>query len=49
MSPRVPSYRLHKPTGQAVVTLGGGYGRDITASIEAHANVYRGLVRAFAA
>jgi integrase len=23
MSPRVPSYRLHRPTGQAVVTLGG--------------------------
>lgn len=29
-----------------VVTLGGGYGRDIEASIEAHANVYRGLVAA---
>ena len=27
-----------------VVTLGGGYGRDIEATIEAHANVYRGLV-----
>ncbi len=27
-----------------VVTLGGGYCRDIEASIEAHANVYRGLV-----
>ena len=27
-----------------VVTLGGGYGRDIDATIEAHANVYRGLV-----
>lgn len=27
-----------------VVTLGGGYCRDIDASIEAHANVYRGLV-----
>src|SRR3954447_1664314 len=25
-SPRQPSYRLHRPTGQAVVTLGG---RDI--------------------
>src|SRR5258708_1768103 len=23
MSPRTPSYRLHKPTGQAVVTLDG--------------------------
>jgi acetoin utilization deacetylase AcuC-like enzyme len=27
-----------------VVTLGGGYGRDIEATVEAHANVYRGLV-----
>lgn len=26
-----------------VVTLGGGYGRDIEATIAAHANVYRGL------
>jgi acetoin utilization deacetylase AcuC-like enzyme len=30
-----------------VVTLGGGYGRDIEATIEAHANVYRGLVARF--
>lgn len=30
-----------------VVTLGGGYGRDIDATVEAHANVYRGLVAAF--
>jgi acetoin utilization deacetylase AcuC-like enzyme len=30
-----------------VVTLGGGYGRDIEASIAAHANVYRGLVDRF--
>jgi acetoin utilization deacetylase AcuC-like enzyme len=30
-----------------VVTLGGGYGRDLVASVEAHANVYRGLIRAF--
>jgi acetoin utilization deacetylase AcuC-like enzyme len=29
-----------------VVTLGGGYGRDIEASIAAHVNVYRGLVEA---
>jgi acetoin utilization deacetylase AcuC-like enzyme len=29
-----------------VVTLGGGYGRDIEATIAAHANVYRGLVAA---
>jgi acetoin utilization deacetylase AcuC-like enzyme len=29
-----------------VVTLGGGYGRDIEPTIEAHANVYRGLVEA---
>ena len=29
-----------------VVTLGGGYGRDVRASIEAHVNVYRGLVAA---
>jgi hypothetical protein len=29
-----------------VVTLGGGYGRDIEATIAAHANVYRGLVEA---
>ena len=27
-----------------VVTLGGGYGRDPAATIEAHANVYRALV-----
>jgi acetoin utilization deacetylase AcuC-like enzyme len=31
-----------------VVTLGGGYGRDLDASVEAHANVYRGLMTAFA-
>jgi acetoin utilization deacetylase AcuC-like enzyme len=31
-----------------VVTLGGGYGRDLRASVEAHANVYRGLVHAYA-
>lgn len=30
-----------------LVTLGGGYGRDIERTIEAHANVYRGLVAAF--
>ena len=30
-----------------VVTLGGGYHRTIDASVHAHANVYRGLVRAF--
>jgi acetoin utilization deacetylase AcuC-like enzyme len=30
-----------------VVTLGGGYGRDLGATVEAHANVYRGLVEAF--
>jgi acetoin utilization deacetylase AcuC-like enzyme len=29
-----------------VVTLGGGYGRDIDATVEAHANVYRGLCEA---
>lgn len=29
-----------------VVTLGGGYHRDVEASVEAHANVYRGLVDA---
>jgi acetoin utilization deacetylase AcuC-like enzyme len=29
-----------------VVTLGGGYHRDIGATVEAHANVYRGLVAA---
>jgi acetoin utilization deacetylase AcuC-like enzyme len=27
-----------------VVTLGGGYGRDLDVTVEAHANVYRGLV-----
>lgn len=27
-----------------VVTLGGGYGRDLEATVAAHANVYRGLV-----
>jgi acetoin utilization deacetylase AcuC-like enzyme len=30
-----------------VVTLGGGYARDVRASVEAHVNVYRGLVAAF--
>ncbi len=30
-----------------VVTLGGGYHRDVDASIAAHTNVYRGLVAAF--
>jgi acetoin utilization deacetylase AcuC-like enzyme len=30
-----------------VVTLGGGYGRDLRTSVEAHANVYRGLMGAF--
>jgi acetoin utilization deacetylase AcuC-like enzyme len=30
-----------------VVTLGGGYGRDLEATIEAHANVYRGMVARF--
>jgi len=30
-----------------VVTLGGGYGRDSEATIEAHANVYRGLCEHF--
>lgn len=30
-----------------VVTLGGGYGRAIEATIEAHANVYRGLAEHF--
>jgi acetoin utilization deacetylase AcuC-like enzyme len=30
-----------------VVTLGGGYGRVIEETVEAHANVYRGLVEAF--
>lgn len=29
-----------------VVTLGGGYHRDLEATVEAHANVYRGLVAA---
>jgi acetoin utilization deacetylase AcuC-like enzyme len=31
-----------------VVTLGGGYGRDIGPTVEAHANVFRRLVRSFA-
>jgi acetoin utilization deacetylase AcuC-like enzyme len=30
-----------------VVTLGGGYGRDMDATVVAHANVYRGLVAWF--
>ena len=30
-----------------VVTLGGGYGRDIERTVRAHVGVYRGLVRAF--
>jgi len=40
-------YALAKKLGvPIVVTLGGGYGREIDATIEAHANVYRGLVEA---
>jgi hypothetical protein len=31
-----------------VVTLGGRYGREIEATVEAHANVYRGLVEELA-
>lgn len=31
-----------------VVTLGGGYHRDLEASVAAHVGVYRGLVRAYA-
>jgi acetoin utilization deacetylase AcuC-like enzyme len=31
-----------------VATLGGGYHRDIDASVAAHANVYRAMARAFA-
>jgi acetoin utilization deacetylase AcuC-like enzyme len=30
-----------------VVTLGGGYGRDIEDSVRAHVDVYRGLVHAY--
>jgi acetoin utilization deacetylase AcuC-like enzyme len=30
-----------------VVTLGGGYGSDLRATVEAHVNVYRGLMAAF--
>jgi acetoin utilization deacetylase AcuC-like enzyme len=41
-------YRLARSLGvPLVVTLGGGYHRTIEASVEAHANVYRGLVEAF--
>jgi acetoin utilization deacetylase AcuC-like enzyme len=36
---------LHVPI---VVTLGGGYARDIARSVEAHANVYRAMMSAFA-
>ena len=35
---------LHVPL---VVTLGGGYGRDIERTVRAHVDVYRGLVSAF--
>ena len=37
--------KLHVPL---VVTLGGGYGRDIDATVKAHVDVYRGLVASFA-
>ena len=41
-------YRFARRTATPIVaTLGGGYGRDIETSIEAHANVYRGLVEHF--
>jgi acetoin utilization deacetylase AcuC-like enzyme len=30
-----------------VVTLGGGYGRDIDASVRGHAQVFRGLISAY--
>ena len=36
--------KLHVPI---VVTLGGGYGKDIDATVTAHVDVYRGLVEAF--
>ena len=36
---------LHVPV---VVTLGGGYGRDIERTVRAHVNVYRGMVNALA-
>jgi acetoin utilization deacetylase AcuC-like enzyme len=39
-------YRAARTLGvPLVVTLGGGYHRSIEASVEAHANVYRGLVQ----
>jgi acetoin utilization deacetylase AcuC-like enzyme len=37
--------RLHVPL---VVTLGGGYGRDIDTSVRGHVGVFRGLVQAYA-
>ncbi|HSO39112.1 MAG TPA: histone deacetylase [Labilithrix sp.] len=37
--------RLHVPL---VVTLGGGYGRDIETSVRGHVGVFRGLVQAYA-
>ena len=41
-------YRFAKRTAVPIVaTLGGGYGRDSEATIEAHANVYRGLCEHF--
>lgn len=36
--------KLHVPI---VVRLGGGYGRDIDATVKAHVEVYRDLVGAF--
>jgi acetoin utilization deacetylase AcuC-like enzyme len=36
--------RLHVPL---VVTLGGGYGRDIDTSVRGHVGVFRGLVQAY--
>ena len=30
-----------------VVTLGGGYGRDIETSVRGHVGVFRGLVEAY--
>jgi acetoin utilization deacetylase AcuC-like enzyme len=42
-------FRLAKELGvPLVVTLGGGYAKEIERSVRAHVAVYRGLVRAFA-
>ncbi len=46
-SPRCDGDGPGARAGVVVTTLGGGYGRDIGPTVQAHANVFRRLVRTF--